>query len=524
MDYASQDASKPVKTLAHKLPRFIPFFRYIRLVKVAFFIFGSEPRHWNTGLEVALREFAELKELEIIWVAGGTPYIPFYSINGLSRRKLLHKPPKYLTKIVSKIKDNFPSLLVKVQFLNVNSNSELQRKVQDFLHNDSKLDSLDQLYPMMGAAVTNALISETRDKSASVDTHKKLVLLLCKSYASTFESLSQFISNSNYNHVILFNGRFIHEKALWAVTETFGIDKTIFECTRDRYILFEFGPHERFSVQTRMKEIWNTALRDNRNVAIEIASEYFESLNQSQVNRFVPKKIERLEESFDFSFFTNSDDEAIGLGNDWISPLGDNFQITNEVIKIFETGELGTLAIRIHPNLKNKAIKEQLIWRQLRGNKFVRIFEAQSQISAFQLVSNSKFVITTGSTVGAEAVYRLKPVAILAPARYDQLDCTSNISSIQELQKWCKNVSKFGISKEALLDNRVKILALGYWMAASGTKHKLLEARLGPDGGFASKSFLGVTNHYSMFSKITDRLTWYMYFLEIRLCLRIWKR
>ena len=144
-------------------------------MKVAFFIFGSEPRHWNTGLEVALRELSEIKQLEIIWAAGGTPYIPFYSINGLSRRKFLCKAPKYLNNIIHEIEKNFPSIIIKFQVLNINSNSEIKKRVQDFLRSDSKLDNLDNLYPMMGAAVTNALMYETRDKWASFVTHEKLV-------------------------------------------------------------------------------------------------------------------------------------------------------------------------------------------------------------------------------------------------------------------------------------------------------------------------------------------------------------
>jgi len=493
-------------------------------MKVAFFIFGSEPRHWNTGLEVALRELSEIKQLEIIWAAGGTPYIPFYSINGLSRRKFLCKAPKYLNNIIHEIEKNFPSIIIKFQVLNINSNSEIKKRVQDFLRSDSKLDNLDNLYPMMGAAVTNALMYETRDKWASFVTHEKLVLLLCNSYVSTYETLAHFLSNGNYNHIILYNGRFIHEKALWAVAEAFGIDKTIFECLRDRYILFEFGPHERFSIQSRMKKIWNTALSDNSNLAIEIASEYFESLNQSQFNRFVPEAVKPLEETFDFAFFTNSDDEAIGLGEDWVSPLGDNFQITNSVIRLFETGEYGTLAIKIHPNLINKSRVEQSVWNQLKGNSFVRIFDAQSKISASQLVANSKFVITTGSTVGAEAIYNLKPVAVLAPARFDQLGCTSNILSVEELSRWCETVFRFGISEPELLENRLKVLALGYWMAVSGKKHELQEVAPGPNGGFDSKSFLRIPNNYPLVSKIADRLVWYMYFIRIGLRLRIWKR
>lgn len=493
-------------------------------MKVAFFIFGSEPRHWNSGLEVALREFPGMKEFEIIWVAGRTPYVPFYSIRGLSRSKLLNRVPNSLAKITSEIKKSFPLISIKIRTLNIDSNSEAQKIAEGFLHDNLEIKNLNGLYPMMEAAITNALIYETRNKWASVFTHKKLILLLCKSYIATYETLFQFVSTGNYNHILIFNGRFIHEKALWAVTQALGIDKTIFECLRDRYILFEYGPHERFSIQSRMKTLWGNALNKNASVAIEIASEYFESLNQNQINRFVSKVFEPLTEHFNFSFFTNSDDEAIGLGKDWISPLGDNFQITEEIIRLFENGDYGTLAIKIHPNIANKGKEEQLIWSLLKGNRFVRIFDAKSKTSAFQLIANSKFVITTGSTVGAEAVYKLKPVAVLAPARYDQLDCTSNISSIQELQKWCKNVSKFGVPMQELMQNRVKILALGYWMAVAGTKHELLEARLGPDGGYASKSFLGVHNTYSMFSKITDRLVWYAYFLKIGLRLRIWKR
>lgn len=493
-------------------------------MKVAFFIFGSEPRHWNTGLEIALREFTELNELEIIWVAGKTPYIPFYSIRGLSSTKFFNTIPKNLIKISSEIEKFFPDVKVKVTMLNINLNTNIQKNSVDFLQDNLYLKKLNSRYPRIEEAITNALIYETRNKWASIISHKKLCLLLCKSYAATYDALFRNISNGDYQHIIIFNGRFIHEKAVWAVSEALGIDRTIFECLRDRYILFEYGPHERFSIQNRMKNMWDKALTNNANSAIAIASEYFESLNQKHINRFVPKVSEPLKEHFDFSFFIHSDDEAIGLGKEWVSPMGDNFQITRDVIRLFESGDYGTLAIKIHPNLVNKAKEEQKIWSQLKGNNFVRIFDAKSNTSAFHLVANSKFVITTGSTVGAEAVYKLRPVAVLAPARYDQLGGTNNISSLQELQKWCESVFKFGVSMPELKKNRIKILALGYWMAVAGTKHELLETELVSNGGYDSKSFLGVPNTYSAFSKITDRLAWYLYFLKIGLRLRIWKR
>ncbi len=493
-------------------------------MKAAFVIFGTEPRHWNAGLEVALREVPNLDHLEIIWAAGGTPYIPFYSIGGLSQRILFRKIPSPLSKMAIAIERKYPYLKVEIQMLTTKSNSKTKKLIRNFLRNNSELEKLDDLKPMMSAAITNALIYETRNKWASINSHRRLVNLLCNSYYSTYETLINIIWKGNYNKVIFFNGRFIHEKALWAVSEELGVQKIIFECLRERYILFDHGPHERFSIQDRMKNIWNKALENRKEEAIEIASQYFESLTRSQINRFVPDSKEVLEEQFDFSFFTNSDDEAIGLGKDWVSPLGDNYQITKDVISLFESGKFGTLAIKIHPNVANKAKEELVIWNELTGNQFVQIFDVNSRISSSQLVQNSKSVITTGSTVGAEAIYGLKPVAVLAPARFDQLGCTANISSINELGNWCERISISGMSKTQLEENRLKVLALGYWMAVSGKKHELLDIETGVNGGYLGKSFLGVSNEYPTFLKLADRLIWNMYFLGIRMRLQIWKR
>jgi hypothetical protein len=287
---------------------------------------------------------------------------------------------------VNAIEEAYPLLKVSTQMMEIRVNSKVKKKVQLMLSKNIDLASLDEKYPMLTAAITNALVYETRNKWASILTHKKLVHLLYRSYIGTYEQLIDLISDNNYDNIIFFNGRFIHEKALWAACETLSIKKTIFECLRDRYVLFDEGPHERFSIQIRMQKYWRDALEHNKSASIEIASEYFESLVQSKINRFVPKVTEEISQHFDFSFFTNSDDEAIGLGKDWLSPIGDNFQITIAVIKLFESGKFGTLAIKIHPNLINKAKEEQKIWSQLSGNRFVKIFNSQSKISSIKYI------------------------------------------------------------------------------------------------------------------------------------------
>ena len=99
-----------------------------------------------------------------------------------------------------------------------------------------------------------------------------------------------------------------------------------------------------------------------------------------------------------------------------------------------------------------------------------------------------------------------------------------NISSINELGNWCESISLSGMPTSQLEENRLKILALGYWMAVAGKKHELLEIETGFNGGYLGKSFLGVSNKYPTFLKITDRLIWNMYFVGIRMRLQTWKR
>ena len=165
-------------------------------------IFGTEPRHWNAGLEVALREVPNLTSLEIIWAAGGTPYIPFYSIGGISQRLLFRQVPSSLTDMAGAIEDQYPSIKVEIQMLTIKTNSKTKKQIKNFLGNNSELEKLSNLKPMMSAAITNALIYETRNKWASIESHGKLVNLLCNSYYSTYEKLIKVIQEGNYQKVI----------------------------------------------------------------------------------------------------------------------------------------------------------------------------------------------------------------------------------------------------------------------------------------------------------------------------------
>jgi hypothetical protein len=142
-----------------------------------------------------------------------------------------------------------------------------------------------------------------------------------------------------------------------------------------------------------------------------------------------------------FVYFSSSDDEVAAISDSWQSCWGLQIDCVKALIKYFESRPELFLIIRVHPNQGLRARQDKAKWKSLRTtSKNVVIYNYDSKVNSYDLMSKAVAVFTYGSTIGVEAAYLRKPAALLAPARWDQLIPHKYLQSHLELDDWVSSV------------------------------------------------------------------------------------
>lgn len=338
------------------------------------------------------------------------------------------------------------------------------RSVQDF-----KKIEYGSIFP--GGALANAFVSETGRRDFDFNRDKDVILLLLESYLRVFFGVKHEIFLHKITRALIYNGRFLHERAAWDACKLLGIDVFLFETTRNRYHLRKNeGFHDRKTNQIRMKELWISKSSElSRSEMVEIGSRYFLDL-ESRKNRFyqtsslAPKA--KLKSNY-FVFYSNSDDEAIGFWDTWTEPFIGQIELIEKLQLFFDERKNEHLFIRLHPNLSNKSLEERKRWRHLRDSDFTTLIEPNNPTSSYELLKGSKGVISYGSTIGIEAAFHSIPSAILADCWYDELEVADKLYCLEEVYEWIRTLGiKF--NPELVNDRRNRALIRGVWLELSG--------------------------------------------------------
>lgn len=432
-------------------------------MKSAIFQFAAGSIHFATSLEI-LKEnsLAGDKMFYCLWGSKtkypGRMSIGFENFSG--------NPPKIIEKLIkhSDINVNYTSEIVFDHNWVLMMAEKLTILISD-TSNISLLRDIDIEGVKPGAALANEITTLTKNREINLSKNIPIVRILIESYLQIYSAATNYIIENNIDRIFLFNGRFLHERAVWDAARAQGVQVMLFETTRNRYFLRKEGFHSRENNQKVMLEHWeNSDLSLEKR--LEIGSKYFLELRSRLRPFFTETKQDFIINKPYFVYFSSSDDEAVGFWDEWNEPLGAQLECVRNLQIIFDKQNEFELIIRLHPNLKNKSDSQKSGWLAIKDSKSTKIVGPEEQISSYELLDNSVGSITFGSTIGLESAFALKPSLLMADCGYDLLGVVDKAASWTDVSNWISQNHK--IANEELVNRKNNACIRGFFIATAG--------------------------------------------------------
>lgn len=319
------------------------------------------------------------------------------------------------------------------------------------------------------SALANEIVSLTKFRNADLSKVRIQIRKLLRSYLEVYNATYLFVEKNKIDKVHLYNGRFIHERAVWDCISAQKLEIVLFEVLRDRFLQRSAGFHDRIANQNVMISHWNNS-KHNTEKKIEIGSKYFSEL-RSKSNPFSKKNSLPLTISKPyFVYFSNSDDEAVGFWNIWNEGLGEQVKCVEKLQEYFELQTDLLLVVRIHPNLLNKSTNAISYWKKITSKSNSLVIGPDEEVSSYELLDNSLGSISFGSTLSLESAFARIPSIVLADCAYDELGAIDKVSTWQDVYNWLETANK--ISNLELDRRRINSCIRGYYLETYGERFK----------------------------------------------------
>ena len=314
---------------------------------------------------------------------------------------------------------------------------EQKQIIQSFKSID--ISSLEQLKNIsiegsdIGMAAFSSVIVNLREPYPNLQTHLALIRKNLIAAATVHFSLKNYFIQDRPDQVIIFNGRMAPLRPVLRLTQSLEIETYVHERSGDinRYYLTKnIYPHDlNFMKQEIELTYQNSLLLEAKK--LEIATEWFEersnnhpqawfSYTEKQKKNLLPQNLNF--QHVNIAIFNSSEDELMAIEG-WGNPFYENqsdgiYKIINEFKDISDI----KFFLRVHPNLTGIDNSQTNFFQNVLS-KFpnLEIIPPDSPISTYTLIDVCDIVITFGSTVGIEAVYRKKPSILMGRSIYEDL-------------------------------------------------------------------------------------------------------
>ena len=270
---------------------------------------------------------------------------------------------------------------------------------------------------------------------------RKWVEATAHSYAYVYDQTLAAIESASITSVFVYNGRFLHDRAVAAAAETRGIpvlnydtggSQTDFDLTSD-------PTHDWIALQNRMLKMYDEWPSNERD---EIGSSWFlERVNhEDPLNALFVEaqrkgsRVELPDAERIVVFFSSSGDEIAELELNWDA----YFQGQENALKILSeecSRRPGySLVVRSHPHKRMKPKQDVADWLEA-----VKLADPGLHLDPFadadsyELMRQADIIVTYGSTTGVEAAFAKKPVIVMGPCAYDHLGCAIAVTNVKEL-------------------------------------------------------------------------------------------
>jgi len=261
------------------------------------------------------------------------------------------------------------------------------------------------------------------------------------SYAWAFDQAQELIRRRGITTVVVYNGRFTHDRAVAAAAEQLGVRVLYYDTGgyETDFDLTSATTHDWADLQRRMLRMYETWDPDEREL---LGSRWFANRRQhADENNAVFTGTQtrgHLEGVPDaetvVTFFSSSGDEIVEMDLDWADHLHSQERALSELAAAVRNRRDTVLVVRTHPHMRLKPADDLAEWAAAVDAAGAAVhFDPSSPIDSYELMRASDIVFTYGSTSGVEAAVLGRPVVVMGPSAYDLLGCATKISDADQI-------------------------------------------------------------------------------------------
>ncbi len=307
--------------------------------------------------------------------------------------------------------------------------------------NRSQIRALTYHGSPMGRAILNVLPETQTPTTDSFFWPKRWVRACARSYAYAYDQTLALIRERGITAVVVYNGRFLHDRAAAAAAEAAGVPLLYYDTggLDTDYDLTDSVTHDWTDLQRRMLRLYEQWPADERD---ELGGSWFlERINHTAADNslFVEAQqrgatIERPGAEVVVVYFSSSGDEIAELELDWDQFIGDQPQALAYLAEECRRRPGYALVVRSHPHKRMKPPQDVAEWLEAveAAEPDVHL-DPHSPVDSYELMRQADIVVTYGSTTGVEAAYAGKPVIVMGPSAYDQLGCATLAATPEQL-------------------------------------------------------------------------------------------
>lgn len=366
-----------------------------------------------------------------------------------------------------------------------------------------------------GLSTSSSLISFTKNSKPQLRYYSELISRILSSGISIYEYSLKLISKHNPDLIYLFNGRFANNRAILDAALVTNTPFLIHERGADmyKYFLKPFMPHDVEKLEEEMLEVWKKNYINKELIGAQFFEKRRLGFDQGWVS-FVKeenkgKGLNHVSGKKLISYFSSSEDEYAAVGdiykwNRWPSQLDAVYSL----IDVIRNNPDLYLIIRLHPHKAEKDKSDLQVWCNLSIPDNAMIIMPDDPIDTYKLIEQSSIVVTSGSTVGIEAVYWGKPSICLGPSLFSKLNAVFLPNNSKELEKLILS-NQLHVDKNASLPYGYYMTTFGidfiYYVPNTLFKGKFLNVQLAYSGVFYDFFFKKISKFLVFLKSIFSR-------------------